>query len=78
VAGSLVEKRRYRLHLRIERAVGASRKAKKYHGTRCQGCDTKLSERYGAVAAGLIEAHHLRPISSLEEGAPVTYVQRCD
>jgi 5-methylcytosine-specific restriction protein A len=73
VAGSLVEKRRYRLHLRIERAVGASRKAKKYHGTRCQGCDTKLSERYGPVAAGLIEAHHLRPISSLEEGVPVTY-----
>jgi 5-methylcytosine-specific restriction protein A len=33
----------------------------------------KLSERYGPVAVGLIEAHHLRPISSLEEGVPVTY-----
>jgi len=71
--GSLIELRRYKMHRRIERNPRAARQAKRYHGVRCQACDLKFDERYGEVGAGFIEAHHLRPISSLEEGAAVSY-----
>nr|WP_246408258.1 DUF3578 domain-containing protein [Microvirga lupini] len=70
---SLIETRRYRFHRRIERNSSAARLAKKHHGTRCQCCDFDFNETYGAVGAGYIEAHHLRPISELEEGIAVTY-----
>src|SRR5262249_5641497 len=30
-------------------------------------------ERYGAIGEGFIEAHHLKPISTLEEGVTVHY-----
>jgi 5-methylcytosine-specific restriction protein A len=36
-------------------------------------CDLNFSERYGAIGKGFIEAHHLRPIATLEEGLPVKY-----
>jgi hypothetical protein len=32
-----------------------------------------FSERYGEIGKGFIEAHHLRPIASLQEGIAVTY-----
>ena len=71
--GSLVELRRYKMHLRIERNPRARREAKRHHGVRCQACDLKFDELYGARGDGFIEAHHLRPIASLEEGVPVSY-----
>jgi 5-methylcytosine-specific restriction protein A len=70
---SLLEVRRYRLHSRIERNPAAAKAAKQYHGTRCQVCDISFAERYGDLGEGFIEAHHLRPISLLEEGKPVNY-----
>lgn len=70
---SLVEVRRYRLHSRIERNPAAAKAAKQHHGTRCQVCDISFGEKYGALSEGFIEAHHLRPISHLEEGKPVDY-----
>jgi len=75
---SLVERRQYRLHRRIERNPGAARLAKKYHGTRCQVCELDFGERYGQIGQGFIEAHHLRPISSLLEGAAVSYNVKTD
>jgi 5-methylcytosine-specific restriction enzyme A len=33
----------------------------------------EFAERYGEIAQGFIEAHHLRPIGTLEEGVPVKY-----
>jgi 5-methylcytosine-specific restriction protein A len=72
-SASLTERRRYRFHRRIERNPKASKEAKKFHGTRCQACRLDFSERYGSIGQGFIEAHHLRPISSLEEGSVVTY-----
>ena len=70
---SVVETRRYAYHRKIERNRTAAKNAKKFHGTRCQACDLKFDERYGAIGQDFIEAHHLRPISSLEEGVSVTY-----
>jgi 5-methylcytosine-specific restriction enzyme A len=70
---SLVEMRRYRLHSRLERNPAAARAAKQHHGLRCQVCDVNFAERYGPLGDGFIEAHHLRPISLLEEGKPVSY-----
>ena len=69
----LIEIRRYKLHRRIERNSAATRAAKKFHGTRCQACELDFVERYGPIGEGFIEAHHLRPISKLEEGVPVKY-----
>ena len=63
----------YRLHLKIERNPIAARRAKRHHGTRCQVCALDFAERYGAIGKGFIEAHHLRPIYSLAEGAAVVY-----
>lgn len=73
VGGSLIELRRYKMHRRIERNPRAAKEAKKYHGVRCQACNLEFSERYGDLGNGFIEAHHLRPIASLEEGSAVSY-----
>jgi 5-methylcytosine-specific restriction protein A len=72
-ATTLEEARRYRMHMRIERNRQAGNLAKKYHGLRCQACALDFQESYGSLGAGFIEAHHLRPLSSLEEGKTVAY-----
>ena len=70
---SVTETRKYVYHRKIERNRTAARQAKKFHGTCCQACELDFSERYGVLGKGFIEAHHLRPISMLEEGVPVKY-----
>lgn len=70
---SVIEIRKYAYHRKIERNRTAARQAKKLHGTRCQACALDFVERYGVLGKGFIEAHHLRPIATLEEGVPVKY-----
>src|SRR5262245_33502916 len=70
---SIIEIRKYAYHRKIERNRTAARNAKKFHGTRCQACHLEFAERYGEIGKGFIEAHHLRPIATLEEGVPVKY-----
>jgi 5-methylcytosine-specific restriction enzyme A len=70
---TLVEIRQYRQHRRIDRHPKAAKEAKKFHGTTCQACQMSFAERYGALGDGFIEAHHLKPLSSLEEGKPIEY-----
>ena len=70
---SITETRKYAYHRKIERNRTAARFAKKFHGNRCQTCNLDFAERYGDIGKGFIEAHHLRPISTLEEGVPVKY-----
>jgi 5-methylcytosine-specific restriction enzyme A len=70
---TVVETRKYAFHRKIERNRTAAKQAKKFHGTRCQACDLDFEERYGTIGKGFIEAHHLKPISTLEEGVAVTY-----
>lgn len=70
---TLVEVRRYRMHQRIERNPKASKSANQYHGTVCQACRFDFVSAYGELGEGYIEAHHLKSLSLLEEGVPVTY-----
>jgi len=70
---SITEVRKYANQRKIERNRTAAHYAKKFHGTRCQACDLDFGERYGEIGRGFIEAHHLRPIATLEEGIPVNY-----
>lgn len=58
-------------------AVGHERSRKNrliclgYYGTRCMACGDDLREKYGDVAAGLIEVHHLKPVSKLKGAAEI-------
>ena len=36
-------------------------------------CQLDFAERYGPIGKGFIEAHHLKPLSSLTEGSTLTY-----
>jgi 5-methylcytosine-specific restriction enzyme A len=71
-SASVTETRKYAYHRKIERNR-ATKKAKQFHGTRCQACDLSFPERYGTIGEGFIEAHHLKPIGTLEEGVTVRY-----
>jgi 5-methylcytosine-specific restriction protein A len=70
---SITETRKYAYHRKVERNRTAARFAKKFHGNRCQACNLDFAERYGNIGKGFIEAHHLRPIATLEKGVPVKY-----
>jgi 5-methylcytosine-specific restriction protein A len=70
---SITETRKYVFHRKIERNRTAAKNAKNFHGTTCQACDLDFGQRYGAIGKGFIEAHHLKPIGTLEEGVPVKY-----
>ena len=70
---TVIETRKYAYHRKVERSRTATKKAKEFHGTRCQACELSFPERYGGIGEGFIEAHHLKPISSLEEGVAVAY-----
>jgi 5-methylcytosine-specific restriction enzyme A len=73
IPASVTEVKRYSLHRRIDRHPEASKAAKRYHGTVCQGCNLSFASTYGEIGEGFIEAHHLRPLSSLEEGVLSKY-----
>ncbi|GAK24694.1 hypothetical protein JCM19052_5367 [Vibrio sp. JCM 19052] len=36
-----------------------------HHGLRCQCCLNNMTEIYGAIAEGIIEVHHINPISEI-------------
>lgn len=38
------------------------------HGFGCKACDLNMADRYGDAATGLIEVHHVTPVSVLGEG----------
>ena len=63
----------YRQHRTIERDQGHSRKVKKKQGTRCRACDFEMADVYGERAVGMCDAHHLMPLSALEDGETVTF-----
>jgi 5-methylcytosine-specific restriction enzyme A len=65
---TLEQAKRYRQHRIVERQSGHSKQVKKRQGTKCKGCDRDLADIYGDVAKGVIDAHHLTPLSSLEDG----------
>ncbi len=75
---TLEQAKRYRQHRTVERQPGHSKKVKELLGTRCMGCSVDLSERYGPLAAGVIDAHHLVPLETLAEGEVAQFDARRD
>lgn len=63
-----IEKKQYRLHFRIERNSGISKKVKDFKGFICEACDFNFVEKYGELGRQFIEAHHLTPIANLGIG----------
>ena len=72
-AQATIVETKYAFHRKVERNRTAAKQAKKFHGTVCQACDLDFEKAYGAIGKGFIEAHHLKPIATLEEGVAITY-----
>ena len=62
IEGTLVT----RLVSHYERNAELRSAAVAIHGTRCQVCRMRFSERYGELGEGYIEVHHLKPVSEYE------------
>ncbi|MDL2199385.1 DUF3578 domain-containing protein [Halopseudomonas aestusnigri] len=57
---------RFRLHKRIERNALLVKEVKRLKGCTCEICGISFSDVYGPIGANYIEAHHLKPISSIK------------
>ena len=66
-AGLYEDPSRFRLHKRIERNAKLVESVKKLKGCTCEACGMNFAERYGKLGAGYIEAHHLKPIATLDK-----------
>ena len=67
------EVKRYRTHKQIERNPNAARVAKKGKPSICVACSFDFEKVYGILGRGYVEAHHLRPLATLQEGQAVVY-----
>jgi 5-methylcytosine-specific restriction protein A len=63
------DRTKIRIHKRIERNQKLSRKVKAIKGLKCEICDFTYSDKYVGIKSDYIEAHHLVPISKIEEKA---------
>jgi len=57
---------KFRLHTRIERNAKLTQLVKKVRGHVCEVCSLNFEDSYGDIGKDYIEAHHLRPLSSLK------------
>lgn len=69
----LLQAKMYRRHRQIERNPSHAKLVRQLQGTICKGCGKDPRNTYGDVAVGLVDAHHLRPLSSLVEGEVVSF-----
>lgn len=74
---TIEERKKYARHRRIDRSTKAG-KVKEILGTICQACGFDFEAIYGEVGKGYIEAHHLVPLASYEEGETVSLDPRTD
>ncbi|MDP4006710.1 EVE domain-containing protein [Methylobacterium sp. NEAU K] len=70
---SVVERKRYREHRRIERASTAAAEVKRVRGFTCEACGFAFGDMYGDLGSEFIEAHHLHPLASLSEGEEIRF-----
>jgi 5-methylcytosine-specific restriction protein A len=68
---TLEEKRRLRMHYRVERNPELAKRAKEIHGYKCQVCGFDFEQTYGELGKNFIEAHHLTPLSELPPEKPI-------
>jgi 5-methylcytosine-specific restriction protein A len=59
------DRKKVRLHRRVERNATLARKVKKIQGYRCKACGLTFELTYGPIGKDFIEAHHLIPLGSL-------------
>ena len=52
---------------KYERNTKAREECIEYHGVICKACDFDFEENYGAIGAGFIHVHHIKPISEIGE-----------
>jgi 5-methylcytosine-specific restriction protein A len=71
VKPTLSQAKQYKQHRSIERLSAHARAVKKALGYRCMSCDSNLEEIYGPIGKTLIHAHHLTPLSALDDGVLV-------
>lgn len=71
--GTLLERRRYRMHRTIERNPKAAEEVKRHHGYECKACGMTFIAKYGELGKNYIEAHHLKALATLEEDQSVEY-----
>jgi 5-methylcytosine-specific restriction protein A len=72
VITTILERKRYKMHSRIERRGNVSKKVKKRQGLCCKACGIDYGEKYGKIGQSCIEAHHLTPLSTLEAGIEIS------
>lgn len=70
-----IEKKKLRLHFRIERNSSISEKVKKNKGYHCEVCNFNFEEKYGDLGKKFIEAHHLKAISTLDMGETILNIE---
>jgi 5-methylcytosine-specific restriction protein A len=58
---------RFRLHKRVERNSRLVSEVKKLKEAKCEACGMDFAKKYGSIGVGYIEAHHLKPVSTLEK-----------
>jgi 5-methylcytosine-specific restriction protein A len=58
---------RFRLHKRVERNSKLVSEVKKLKEAKCEACGMDFAKKYGLIGVGYIEAHHLKPVSTLEK-----------
>jgi putative restriction endonuclease len=65
-------KKKFRNHILRERnptlVLKAKKRFKEQHGSLfCEVCNFKFVDKYGELGLDFIEAHHIKPVSTLEE-----------
>ena len=65
----LVESKQRRLHERFDRRGTLSLQVKQNKGYTCEACGFRFKDKYGELGEKFIEAHHLVPFASLNEGS---------
>ena len=63
------------LTTRHERSKNARKACIAYHGCICKACGFDFGLHYGPEADGMIEVHHLNPISQARESAHVDHIK---
>lgn len=70
---TIIEILRRKVHKGFERRRDVSDRVKAQLGFRCNACEKSMDEVYGSLGEGYIEAHHKKPLHTLDEGVPEIY-----
>jgi 5-methylcytosine-specific restriction protein A len=68
----VLEKKKYKMHFRIERQGNLGKRVKKRQGLRCKACGIDYGEKYGKIGQSCVDAHHLTPLSTLEADTEIS------